>query len=964
MLQPETAALLKTLNTFCTKSLETAAGTCISRGHYEVTVEHWLLQLVGDPNADIYLVLRSYGIEHARLLAGLQRHLEGQRTGNTGRPVFSPILISWLQDAWLLASTEHRSTALRSGSLFAALVLSPQAYSSGAWTDVLVDLPRDEVRRKVLSLAAGSVEADQPRSGEPKVAAAGQAAAPAGAHSRGGDTALGRFTIDFTAQARSGELDPVIGRESEIRQCIDILARRRKNNPIIVGEAGVGKTALVEGIAQRVVAGEVPAILANVDILGLDLGLLQAGAGVKGEFENRLKSVIEEVKGSPKPIILFIDEAHTMIGAGGPAGGSDAANLLKPSLARGELRTLAATTWSEYKKYFEKDPALTRRFQLVKVDEPSEENGIAMMRGLAPHYEKSHKIRILDDAVVAAVELSNRYISGRQLPDKSVDLLDTCAARVAIAQEAKPAQLLDLERTIQILEQEQGALTREAAEGHEVRAEQQRSVEERLVARRAEASELEARWRRELDAVKRVIGLRAQLAGPVEGEAPAEAPAASATTPAAAATPAPASPGKKAAVTAEAAQAPASPAPPAKTPEELRAELEAALQELAAAREGGSLVPVDVTRDLVAAVVSDWTGIPIGKMVQDEASTLLELEKRIGERIKGQSFALRQIAEVIRSSKMGLGNPRAPIGVFLAVGPSGVGKTETGRALADQLFGGERFMVTINMSEFQEKHTVSRLIGSPPGYVGYGEGGVLTEAVRQRPYSAVMLDEVEKADPEVMNLFYQVFDKGELADGEGRVIDFKNTVILMTSNLGSDVMTELCLKGPTTTRDAILKAIKPILSKHFKPALLARMTIVPFFPLGPNAMREIVDLKLAQLRERLREAQRIELTIAGEVAEQITQRCSEVETGARNIDHILARTLLPLISRALLAQMAEGPLPAYMRLFLQEGEYALSFSDEPFPPELAPLVVPEAVVAEAAAAAQAPSPDPTPEPTA
>jgi type VI secretion system protein VasG len=936
MLQPEPSSLLKTLNHFCTRTLEAAAGMCVSRGHYEVTVEHFLIQQLEDPNADLYLILRHFEIDRSRVIAALQRHLELQRTGNTGRPVLSPLLLTWIQDAWLLASTELRLPATRSGALLAVLILTPHSYTTGSFVDLLTEISPNELRKELLSIAAGSMEEDSVA----EVQGSEVTAVAAGPHSRGTQTALGRFTLDYTAQARVGELDPVIGRESEIRQCIDILARRRKNNPIIVGDAGVGKTALVEGIAQRVVADEVPSKLANVDILSLDLGLLQAGAGVKGEFENRLKAVIDEVKASPKPIILFIDEAHTMIGAGGPAGGSDAANLLKPALARGELRTLAATTWSEYKKYFEKDPALTRRFQLVKVEEPSEDKAIAMMRGLTPHYEESHQIRIRDDAVVAAVRLSNRYISGRLLPDKAVDLLDTCAARVSISQEAQPAALLDLQRTIQILEGERAAVARDLEEGNPVEPGQMARVEQDLVETHVQLDKLKTQWEQEHETVQQILKIRHELFGEKEEQEQAELDpaddAAAAEADASAAEADDAAAEETAEKTAEvetaaeveataATEETASEATPERSTEELKHELEQSKAKLDQLQTDAELVSVDVTPDLVASVVSDWTGIPIGKMVQDEASTLLEMEQLISQRIKGQDHALKLMAEVIRASKLGLGNPDAPNGVFLLVGPSGVGKTETGLAFADLLFGGERSMVSVNMSEFQEKHTVSRLIGSPPGYVGYGEGGVLTEAVRQRPYSAVMLDEVEKADPEVMNLFYQVFDKGVLADGEGREIDFKNTVMLMTSNLGSDVMMQMCMSAPPPTRKQVVDAIRPILIDHFKPALLARMTLVPYFPLSAQAMREIVDLKLKLLQDRIMRTQRIELSIDDKVAEQITQRCSEVETGARNIDHILSRTLLPLIARAVLTQMAEGAMPDAMDLGLdQDGEYTLN----------------------------------------
>jgi type VI secretion system protein VasG len=921
MIQFEPTTLLRKLNRHCTKALEGAAGACVSRGHYEVTVEHFLAQLIRDPNADVQLLLHNYGVEAGRLDGALQRQLEKERSGNPGRPVFSPLLLGWIRDAWMLASTDWGWTGLRSGALLAALVLSPHSYTSATYVELFENVPKEDLRRQLPSVVQNSIETEQQAAASGGAGGGEAAAGPAGPHGRGPDTALGRFTIDFTAQARSGKVDPVIGRENEIRQMVDILARRRKNNPIIVGEAGVGKTALVEGLAQRIALGEVPGQLLGTDLLGLDMGLLQAGAGVKGEFENRLKGVIEEVKASQKPIILFIDEAHTIIGAGGAAGGSDAANLLKPALARGELRTVAATTWSEYKKYFEKDPALTRRFQLVKVEEPSEEIGIAMMRGLAPHYEKSHGIRIRDEAVMAAVTLSNRYISARQLPDKAVDLLDTCAARVSIARDAKPPTLLDLERSIQLLEQEQKTLQKEALEGYPADPKRLEEIDAKLADCHKRHDELEAAWLAEKEAVTRVLDLRQRILAAEEASKGGDG--------------APEAAAEKAAP----AAAPAAPAAPPEDLGKLKAELDGAQKKLDELQGRDPLIPIDVTGSLVAQVVSDWTGIPLGKMVEDEATILLELEKRIGERIKGQGYALKNIAEVIRSAKLGLGNPKAPIGVFLCVGPSGVGKTETGLSLSELLFGGERFMVTVNMSEFQEKHTVSRLIGSPPGYVGYGEGGVLTEAVRQRPYSIVMLDEVEKADPEVLNLFYQVFDKGMLSDGEGREIDFKNTVLLMTSNLASDIMTQMCMTQPGIKRQAVIDAIRPVLSKHFKPALLARMNIVPFFPLSEASMREIVELKLGQLKDRILGTHKLRLEVSPKVVDQITKRCTEVETGARNIDHIMSRTLLPLLSKAFLTLMSQGPLPESMLLDVAEdGEYILSAGDGPIdvPPSTEP----------------------------
>ncbi|NKE72400.1 type VI secretion system ATPase TssH [Candidatus Manganitrophus noduliformans] len=879
MIGVDIKSLLRRLNRFSTRSLEAAAGLCVSRSHYEVGVPHLLMQMAEDPAADIQTILRRFGIEPSRLQKTLQRELESLRSGNAGKPVFSPTLLEWVEEAWLIGSIDLGLSEIRSGALLAALIGNPSRYGLDEAVELLEAIRPDELKRKFSEITAGSSEqaADRPQEG-----------GTTGAASRGEETALGRFTIDFTARARSEEIDPVFGRDREIRQMIDILARRRKNNPIVVGEAGVGKTAVVEGLALKVVQGDVPDILKGVDILGLDMGLLQAGAGVKGEFENRLKSVINEVKASPKPIVLFIDEAHTLIGAGGAAGMSDAANLLKPALARGELRTIAATTWSEYKKYFEKDAALARRFQLVSLEEPSEEGAVVILRGLREKYEASHKIPILDDAVVAAAKMSSRYISGRQLPDKAVDLLDTAAARVKIGMTNRPSHLEDTERRIQVLERERGAYHRDMAGGAEIDPVRVQEVDEEIAGLRDELSQLEKRWKEEKEAAELVKSLREKLSA--ETNASAREP--------------------------------------------LQKELKAAKEALAKIQGNDPLIKVEVDSDVIAKVISDWTGIPVGKMVQDEARSVLELNGRMINRIKGQDHAIDSIARGIRAAKAGLGNPRAPMGVFLLVGPSGVGKTETALGLADLLFGGERFMVTINMSEFQEKHTVSRLIGSPPGYVGYGEGGILTEAVRQRPYSVVLLDEVEKADPEVLNLFYQVFDKGMLSDGEGRVIDFKNTIILLTSNLATDIIMESCADGNRPAVDDLSGAIRPVLSKHFKPALLARMTVVPYYPIDATAMKGIVELKLRQVGARLMESQRMVLEYDPSVVEQIVQRCTEVETGARNVDHILQGTLLPKISTEILERIGGGPLPDKLRITLDaEGGFRLSFgeyqSDQP-----------------------------------
>ncbi|MFQ5773103.1 MAG: type VI secretion system ATPase TssH [Kiloniellaceae bacterium] len=901
MIDVDLRALLKRLNAYCTKSLEAAAGICVSRENYEVSIEHVLLILIDHPGHDFQLILRQFEVDPSRVEKSIQRTVEDARTGNAGKPVFSPLLIEWIQEAWLLASVEYGLGEIRSGTLIAALLANPNRYGYGRYMDELRAIPAEELRRKLLDITAGSKE----ETTAIRVERRAEGEAPAGPRD---DTALGRFTLDFTGRALAGEIDPVFCRDLEIRQMVDILGRRRKNNPIVVGEAGVGKTAVVEGLALKVVEGDVPEILRNVEIYGLDLGLLQAGAGVKGEFENRLKSVIDEVKGSPKPIILFIDEAHTLIGAGGQAGMGDAANLLKPALARGELRTIAATTWSEYKKYFEKDPALARRFQLVKLDEPSPGDAVTIIRGLREKYEQAHGVYVRDDAVEAAARMSARYISGRQLPDKAVDVLDTASARVKISVSSKPDALDDRKRRIKTLERELNAIRRDIEAETRPNDGRVEELEAEIAAVRDESAELTRRWEAEREVVGRVLDLRRRLALAKAGEGAAEA-----------------DPGDGEAGD-EAGGTEGTDTPPA-DPAALKRQLDQAIAELAQVRGADPLIHYEVGPQVVASVIADWTGIPLGKMVQDEAHTILRFKEQLGRRIKGQDHAVEALDEGIRAAKAGLQNPDAPMGVFLFVGPSGVGKTETGLSLADLLFGGERFMITINMSEFQEKHTVSRLIGSPPGYVGYGEGGMLTEAVRQRPYSVVLLDEVEKADLEVMNLFYQVFDKGMLSDGEGRLIDFKNTIILLTSNLASDIITQMCGAGERPPIETLTSAIRPVLSNHFKPALLARMQIVPFYPIVGEAMKEIVELKLNRLGERLRDSQKIEFVCLPEVIEQIGQRCTEVETGARNIDHIINRTLLPRISTEILKAMSEKR--AYDRLqvgIAPDGDFAFEFA--------------------------------------
>ena len=874
MISVDIKSLLSRLNTYCTRCLEASAGLCVSRTHYEVAVEHMLAKLLEDPQSDIPLILRHFDIDGGRVQKAIDQSLEEFKTGNAAKPVFSPLLMEWFQEAWLSSSVDLGENRVRSGALMLAFLSRSSQFATGGYVDLLSSISRDALKAQFWDILKNSSEKPSAR-----LERAEEAAAPTEG------TALAQFCVDFTGKAGSGEIDPVFGRDREIRQMVDILARRRKNNPIVVGEAGVGKTAVVEGLALRVVEGDVPELLRDVSILSLDMGLLQAGAGMKGEFENRLKAVINEVKASEKPIILFIDEAHTLIGAGGTAGGSDAANLLKPALARGELRTVAATTWSEYKKYFERDAALARRFQLVKLDEPSEETAVLILRGLKEKYESAHNVIVRDDAIEAAAALSSRYISGRQLPDKAVDLLDTTAARVKVLLTAKPDVVEDKERTIQALEREKRALERDRLHGIEIDPDRLKEIEENLATLNDELTGLKERWLKEQALAHQVIELRQSLYELKSGEETDEA-----------------------------------------KEKELKEQIDKAFDELQALQGDAPLVKIEVDPDVVSKVVSDWTGIPLGKVMRDEALNIIKLEENLKQRIKGQDEALGVITQAVKSAKAGIKDPSQPMGVFLLVGPSGVGKTETGLVIADLLFGGENFMVTVNMSEFQEKHTVSRLIGSPPGYVGYGEGGVLTEAVRQRPYSVVLIDEVEKGHLEVMNLFYQVFDKGMLADGEGRAIDFKNTVIFLTSNLATDVITELCAGDEMPSLETVSAAIRPILSNHFKPALLARMTVVPFFTLPPDILKGIVILKLEKLVTRLAETHKMKLVYTQKVVDQIAARCTEVETGARNIDYIMAGSIMPRMSQEILTRMGEGAVPAEVHLDLaKDGTFKISF---------------------------------------
>jgi type VI secretion system protein VasG len=879
-------SLIGKLNATCRNALEDAAELCQRRTNYDVDLEHLFLKLTEVSNSDLSKICRHFEIDTSRLARDLTHAIDRMKTGNARSPALSPRIVKLLTQAWTIGSVDYGTTQVRSGILLVALLATDElARLARESSAEFQRISAERLRNNLLSLTANSIEDVAGTAASAEESAGPEVTAPEAPVLSGKTPSLDQFTIDITAAARKGAIDPVLGRDFEIRQIIDILTRRRQNNPILTGEAGVGKTAVVEGFALRVAVGDVPSSLKNVQVRTLDLGLLQAGAGVKGEFENRLKSVIAEVKASLQPIILFIDEAHTMIGAGGQAGQSDAANLLKPALARGELRTIAATTWSEYKKYFEKDAALARRFQVIKVEEPSERQAVVMLRGLANTLETHHKARVLDEAVEAAVRLSHRYISGRQLPDKAVSVLDTACARVAIGQTATPAAIEDCQRTISQIETETRVLERESAVGgnHSERLAQLASESEAV---RGRLAELEKRLETERALIKRILEVREKIEARLEKEP---------------------MPQQIAVATAAGAALPLEPAVAEGEVGAYRDELGQLTAQLGTVQGESPLVQFAVDSQIVAEVISGWTGIPVGKMMKDEINTVLNLKNLLEERVVGQSHALESISHRIRTARAGLDDPRRPVGVFLLVGPSGVGKTETALALADALYGGERNLVTINMSEYQEAHTISGLKGSPPGYVGYGEGGVLTEAVRRKPYCVVLLDEMEKAHTDVMELFYQVFDKGFMEDAEGREVDFKNTVILMTSNAGSDMLMKMCADPDTRPNPAALsEALGPELRKIFKPALLGRLIVIPYYPIDDGSMRKIIELKLNYIRRRLEENHRIPFTYSTRLVDEVARRCTEVESGARNVDHILTGTLLPEISSEILARMADG----------------------------------------------------------
>ena len=849
MINVDLQQLIQALDAETRRDLEGSAERCVARGGHKVLVEDLLLGLLERPQGLLTRALQDADVEPGELSAALQPRAEHNASRN---PVFAPELVQWLQDALLVANLELGQSQVEQAALILALLRNPMRYAGSHYLPLLSQLNIERLKGFALSHTPPADAA------KPTVQ---------------GESLLARFTHNLTQQARDGQLDPVLCRDDAIRQMVDILARRRKNNPIVVGEAGVGKTAIVEGLASRIAAGEVPQALKGVELMVLDMGLLQAGASVKGEFERRLKGVIDEVKASPRPIILFIDEAHTLIGAGGTAGGSDAANLLKPALARGELRTIAATTWSEYKKYFEKDPALARRFQPVQLHEPTVSEAVTILRGLAHVYEKSHGIYLRDDAVVAAAELSARYLAGRQLPDKAVDVLDTACARVRISLAAAPQRLEQLRGELAQGERQRRALRRDAEAGLVIDLDALALLETRLTAAEREREALETSWTEQKALAETVLEQRKQLAT---------------------------------------ARTMAAAAPDTAMDEDPQAgieTLEAALGEthraLTQAQATERLVSFEVCPRLVAEVISAWTGVPLAQLAREHNAKVARFATDLRTRIRGQEQAVHALDRSMRATAAGLNKPDAPVGVFLLVGPSGVGKTETALALADLLYGGERFMTTINMSEFQEKHTVSRLIGAPPGYVGYGEGGMLTEAVRQKPYSVVLLDEVEKADPDVLNLFYQIFDKGVANDGEGREIDFRNTLILMTSNLGSERISQLCEHGARPTAEVLEATIRPVLSQHFKPALLARMRVVPYYPVGGPVLRELIEIKLGRLGERLARRQ-LAFSFCQALVDELAERCTQSDSGARLIDHLLEQHVLPLVADRLLDAMAQG----------------------------------------------------------
>lgn len=914
--------LRQQLNNCCVRALESAAGTCMTRTHYEITIEHMLAPLLDAGTCDLLCICDHFKLDVSKLRQAFNRCLDEVKVGNSGRPQFSPFLADWLGEAWQISSLELSLPRIRSGALVLSLLRSPTRAYFTDYTDQLSKVNENELKTKFAEITAASSENEALAPGaEPGVPAAA-----------GTGEALAQFTWDLTAKAREGGVDPVIGREREIRQCIDILMRRFQNNPLIVGEPGTGKTAIAEGLALRIAAGDVPPFLADITLLTLDVGLLTAGASVKGEFERRLKEVIREVDASNaagNPIVLFIDEAHTLIGGGG--GGTDAANLLKPALARGELRTVAATTFAEFKKYIEKDPPFAQRFGVVKLEEPSVEVCTDMLRGTKDKFETYHKVHILDDVVRAAVSMSNQYLSEQQLPRKAVSLLDTACARVAVGLSSTPGSLEDIRRRIIQLDVATKAIERDAEAGNPTDSEELEALKKEREEQQKAYDELDARWKEEKSLAQEVIKLRQEIeaaraaaaAGDGDGKPTGETPvphnvAAGASPDVAAGDVAAGAP------PAEDAEQPS--APEKRPIEEIRPDLDAATEKLEAfVGKQTPLVPLQADGEIVAQILSDWTGIPAGSMVKDTAEAMLTFEQNISKRIIGQDHVLSEIGKRLRIATGKLQDPALPLAVFLMAGPSGTGKTETALALADLIFGGDRFMTTLNMTEYSSSMNVSRLIGSAPGLVGFGEGGVLTEAVRQRPYSVVLLDEMEKAHMDVNLLFMQVFDKGALTDSEGRVASFKNTVIIMTSNEGSDMIMEMCADGELPTLDEMRTGMQSILEARFTPAFVGRTTVLPFYPLSSETLRKIVDLKMNKIRQRLQSLYKLDLELTPAVGDEISGRCQQITIGARLINLIINESVLPEIAKRILEIM--GSEAKYEKLVIdaKDGEFTYEF---------------------------------------
>ena len=925
------AQLFGKLNKVGYRAIESATVFCKMRGNPYVELVHWFHQILQLQDSDLHRIVKQFNIDPARLATDVTEALDRLPRGSTSISDLSSHVEEAVERGWVYGTLMFGESQVRTGHLIVGCVkTSGLRHALLGISNEFDKVKADTMTDRFNEVVAGSPEDELGAQDGFQVgggAAPGEASGSIAPAQMGKQEALKQFSVDLTEKARKGEIDPIVGRDEEIRQIVDILMRRRQNNPILTGEAGVGKTAVVEGFALRIARGDVPPSIRDVTLRSLDVGLLQAGASMKGEFENRLRQVIEEVQSSPKPIIMFIDEAHTLVGAGGAAGTGDAANLLKPALARGTLRTVAATTWAEYKKHIEKDPALTRRFQVVQIDEPSEAKAILMMRGMASTMEQHHKVQILDEALEDAVKLSSRYIPARQLPDKSISLLDTASARVAISQHAVPAEVDDSRKRIDALETELGIIEKESAIGVEV-ADRRTTAAEALDAERARLGELEARWEQEKGLVDEILELRARLRGvsgtvegtdsPLEHAAEAEAGAEQISAEAAG----------EATASQAAAQAEAGETAGLQGAEREQAltRLNGLLEQLNELQGETPLILPTVDGQAVASVVADWTGIPVGRMVKDEISTVLHLADALNQRVIGQRHGLEMIAKRVQTSRASLDNPNKPIGVFMLAGPSGVGKTETALALAESLYGGEQNVITINMSEFQEAHTVSTLKGAPPGYVGYGEGGILTEAVRRKPYSVVLLDEVEKAHSDVHEIFFQVFDKGVMEDGEGRLIDFKNTLILLTSNVGSDLIMNMC-KDPELLPEpeGIANALREPLLKVFPAALLGRLVVIPYYPLSDEMIGEITKLQLRRIQKRVEANHRVPFTYTDAVVEQVVSRCHELESGGRMIDAILTNTLLPEISNELLRRMMEGRSVDKVHIEMQGGDFSYVF---------------------------------------